>query len=142
MFLGHHTPRLDEKGRLFLPAVHRDALAGGVVVTKGQEPCLYVYDAAAFAKAADAVMGTPALTPEDRNFKRVFFSSAFSQVPDKQGRMTLPQELRSYAGLERDVVVVGVGRRLEIWDAGRWDSGTDQRDTDYKAQSAEVASLL
>ena len=120
MFLGTHTPRLDEKGRLFLPAKYRDEVAGGVVLTKGQERCLFVFTAAEFAKRAEQLQSAPLSAKAARDYSRQFFGSAFDETPDKQGRITVPPGLRSYAGLERDCVVVGANTRLEIWDAAAW----------------------
>ena len=118
MFLGTHTLRLDEKGRLILPARFRDQLAGGVVITKGQENCLFVYTAEAFA-ARSGQQAEPT-TKAERDYQRILFSSAFDETPDKTGRVTVPAALRTYAGLTRDCVVIGTNGRLEIWDAATW----------------------
>ncbi len=120
MFLGTHTPRLDDKGRLFLPAKFRDELAGGVVITKGQERCLFVFTADSFARKA-ASREEPT-TKAARDYARIFFASAFDETPDKTGRVTVPPALRSYAGLQRDCVVIGANTHLEIWDADTWRS--------------------
>jgi division/cell wall cluster transcriptional repressor MraZ len=99
MFLGTHTPRLDDKGRLILPAKFRDELAGGVVITKGQERCLYVFPGAEFARIAEQLRATPMTHKAARAYSRVFFASAHDEVPDRQGRVTIPQHLREYAAL-------------------------------------------
>ena len=124
MFLGTHTPRLDDKGRLFLPAKYRDELAGGVVITKGQgqERCLYVFPKEEFARIAEAVRSQPDTTQAIRDRSRVFFASASDELPDRQGRIIVPGSLRAYAGLEHDCVVVGANTRLEIWDAAAWET--------------------
>jgi transcriptional regulator MraZ len=121
MFLGTHTPRLDEKGRLILPAKFRDELAGGVVITKGQERCLYVFPAAEFQTYAAEQSARPMSDKAARAFTRVLFSGAHDEVPDKQGRVTIPAPLRDYAGLERDLVVIGAMTRVEVWDAAAWE---------------------
>jgi MraZ protein len=121
MFLGTHTPRLDEKGRLILPAKFRDELAGGVVITKGQERCLYVFAAAEFQRYAAEQSARPMSDKAARAFTRVLFSGAHDEVPDKQGRVTIPAPLRDYAGLERDLVVIGAMTRVEVWDAAAWE---------------------
>ena len=138
MFLGTHTPRLDEKGRLFLPARFRDELAGGVVLTQGQDRCLFVYTAEEFGRRAAAVQSASQATRAARDAARTFFSSAFDQVPDKQGRITVPPGLRSYAGLERDCVVVGAGNRLEVWDLAAWESDEGAREDAFADLSEEV----
>ena len=120
MFLGTHTPRLDDKGRLFLPAKFRDELAGGVVITRGQERCLFVFPRADFARKAEELQSASLTSRSARDYGRMFFSSASDEVPDKQGRVTIPATLRQYAGLTRDCVVIGANTRLEIWDAEAW----------------------
>ena len=126
MFLGTHTPRLDEKGRLFLPAKYREELAGGLVITKGQERCLYVFPTAEFERITEALRTAPVTAKAVRDYSRVFFASASDEMPDKQGRITIPQPLRDYAGLQRDCVVIGANTRLEIWDAAAWETYLDR----------------
>ncbi len=138
VFLGTHTPRLDEKGRLFLPARFRDELAGGVVLTKGQDFCVFVYTAQEFARRAEAVQRASQATKAARDAARTFFSSAYDETPDKQGRITIPPGLRGYASLDRDVVVVGAGNRLEIWDAATWAAAEDEREEAFAGLSEEV----
>jgi len=120
MFLGTHTPRLDDKGRLILPARFRDELAGGLVITKGQERCLVVWPRGEFEQYAGSLRAAPPTQELARRYSRVFFASAHDETPDKQGRVTIPPALRDYAGLTRDLVVVGADTRLEIWDAEAW----------------------
>ncbi|WP_018350897.1 division/cell wall cluster transcriptional repressor MraZ [Longispora albida] len=131
MFLGTHTPRLDEKGRLILPAKFRDELAGGLVITKGQEHCLYVFPMAEFKRIAEQLHTTPMTHKAARAYSRVFFASAHDEVPDKQGRVTVPVHLRNYAGLDRDLVVIGASSRVEIWDAAAWASYLEESEDDF-----------
>lgn len=119
-FLGTFTPRLDDKGRLFLPAKYRDQLAEGIVITKGQDRCLFVYTQAEFDRQYDELAEADPADEAKRLYARQVFGSAFDDVPDKSGRVTVPAPLRAYARLDRDCVVVGLGRRLEIWDAAAW----------------------
>lgn len=138
MFLGTHTPRLDEKGRLFLPAKYREELAGGVVITKGQERCLYVFPEAEFGRLTEALRAAPVTAKAVRDYSRVFFASASDEVPDKQGRITVPPALRSYAGLERDCVVIGANTRMEIWDAAAWETYLGSQEEAFSDASEEV----
>jgi len=138
VFLGTHTPRLDEKGRLFLPAKYREELAGGLVITKGQERCLYVFPVAEFGRMAEALRGAPATAKAVRDYSRVFFASASDETPDKQGRITIPPALREYAALQRDCVVIGANTRLEIWDSTAWASYLDQQEDAFSEASEEV----
>jgi MraZ protein len=113
---------MDDKGRLILPAKFRDELAGGVVITKGQERCLYVFPTTEFATIAAKLREQPVTHKAARAYSRVFFASAHDEVPDKQGRVTIPAHLREYAGLDRELVVIGASTRVEIWDRGAWES--------------------
>ena len=138
MFLGTHQPRLDEKGRLFLPARFRDELSEGLVITKGQERCLYVWPLEEFAKVTQAMSAAPVTAKVARDFGRVLFSSGSHEVPDKQGRITLPPALREYAGLDRDVVVIGNNTRVEIWDGAAWEAYLADREQGYAEMADEV----
>ncbi len=129
MFLGTHTPRLDDKGRLALPARFRGELEGGLVITKGQERCLFVFPMAEFTRITDLLRTAPVTQRSVRDYSRVFFASASHEVPDSQGRITVPGPLREYAGLSKDCVVIGANTRVEVWDAGAWQeylNGTEQ----------------
>jgi MraZ protein len=137
VFLGTHTPRLDEKGRLFLPAKYREELAGGLVITKGQERCLYVFPVAEFGVIANALRA-PATAKAVRDYSRVFFASASDETPDKQGRITIPPALREYAALTRDCAVIGANTRLEIWDSAAWESYLAEQEDAFSAASEEV----
>jgi MraZ protein len=138
VFLGTHSPRLDEKGRLFLPAKYRDELAPGLVITKGQERCLYVFPLPEFGRITEALRTAPVTAKAVRDYSRVFFASASDELPDKQGRVTIPAALRDYAGLQRDCVVIGANTRLEIWDAQSWTSYLDQQEDAFSDASEEV----
>ena len=122
MFLGTHTPRLDEKGRLILPAKFRDRLASGLVVTRGQERCLYVFPMDEFVRYAEGLRAAPVTNKAVRDYLRVLLSGASDEIPDKQGRVTIPAALREYAGLDREVTVIGQGSHVEVWDSGAWDT--------------------
>jgi MraZ protein len=120
VFLGTHTPRLDDKGRLALPAKFRTELEGGLVITKGQERCLFVFPMAEFSRITELLRSAPVTQRSVRDYSRVFFASASHEVPDGQGRITVPSQLREYAGLSKDCVVIGANSRVEVWDAAAW----------------------
>jgi MraZ protein len=138
VFLGTHSPRLDEKGRLFLPAKYREELSGGLVITKGQERCLYVFPMAEFERITEALRTAPVTAKAVRDYGRVFFASASDEVPDKQGRITIPSALRKYAALTRDCAVIGANTRLEIWDSQAWESYLSQQEQQFSDLSEEV----
>src|ERR1700759_4693164 len=138
MFVGTYSPRLDEKGRMFLPAKYREELAAGVVITKGQERCLYVFPTAEFARITEALSTAPVPAKAVRDYSRVFFASASDEIPDKQGRVTVPAALRAYAGLDRDCVVIGANTRLEIWDALAWETYLAAQEDAFSEAAEEV----
>lgn len=138
VFLGTHHNRLDEKGRLFLPAKFRDDLAGGLVITKGQEHCLYVFPKAEFARMTTPLADAPVTAKASREFQRMLFASGSEEVPDKQGRITVPTGLREYAGLIRDCTVIGANSRVEIWAAAAWESYVADREQAFADMAEEV----
>ncbi len=138
VFLGTHSPRLDDKGRLFLPAKFRDELAEGVVITRGQERCLYGWPRAEFLRFTEQLRAAPITHRGARDFARMLAAGATDEKPDKQGRVTIPSALRSYAGLERDCTVVGAMTRVEIWDADAWESYQSEKEPLFADISEEV----
>ena len=120
MFLGTYTPKLDDKGRLILPAKFREALAEGLVVTRMQDRAFAVYPKETFEALMAPVSSAPMTIKQVRDYQRMMSAGASFEVPDKQGRITVPAVLRAYAGLERDVVVIGAMNRAEIWNAEAW----------------------
>ena len=138
MFLGTHEPRLDEKGRLILPAKFRDELASGLVITKGQERCLYVFPATEFQTITEQLRQTPLTAKGARDYMRVMFAGAHDEIPDKQGRVTIPSGLRDYAGLEKECVVIGANTRVEIWDSQSWRTHLADREKNFADVSEEV----
>ncbi len=131
MFLGTHTPRLDEKGRLILPAKFREELSEGLVLTRGQERCIYVFSMSEFERVHEQMRAAPISSRQARDYNRVFLSGASDEVPDKQGRITIPAALRTYAGLDRDLAVIGAGSRAEIWAADSWDSYLSEKEAAF-----------
>ena len=138
MFLGTHEPKLDEKGRLILPARFRDELAKGLVITKGQERCLYVFPMSEFTSITERMRQAPVTEKGARDYMRVMFAGAHDEVPDKQGRVNIPSGLRSYAGLAKECVVIGANTRLEIWDSTAWNTYLADRENGFAEISSEV----
>ena len=138
MFLGTHQPRLDDKGRLFLPAKFRDELSEGLVLTKGQERCLYGWPLPEWERITEQMRTAPVTGKTSRDFGRVLFASASLESPDKQGRITVPTPLRQYAGLARDCVVIGANTRIEVWDQAAWDTYLAGSEQAYADMAEEV----
>jgi MraZ protein len=120
MFLGEFQHSLDAKGRVILPAEFRDQLAGGAVIARGLDGCLSVYPREEFETMAETVREKSRRGERERRAARSFFAGAKPVAPDRQGRVAIPQNLREFAGLGRDVMVVGIDFRIEIWDTARW----------------------
>ena len=138
MFLGTYEPKLDEKGRLILPAKFREELSGGVVVTRGQEHCLYVFSTREFEQLHEKIRQAPVTSKQARDYLRVFLSGASAETPDKQHRVSIPTTLRNYAGLERDLTVIGAGSRVEIWNTTAWQEYLAEQEAAFANTEEEV----
>ncbi|NLE79076.1 MAG: division/cell wall cluster transcriptional repressor MraZ [Rhodococcus sp.] len=131
MFLGTYTPKLDDKGRLTLPAKFREALAGGLMITKGQDHSLAVYPRDEFTVLARRAAAASRNDPEARAFVRGLAAGTDEQYADAQGRITLSADHRRYAGLAKECVVIGSVDFLEIWDAQAWQTYVDANEENY-----------
>ena len=120
MFLGTYEPKHDDTGRVILPARFREDMEGGIVLTRGQEHCIYAFPAQEFERMTVELRRAPLSSKQARDYIRVLLSGAYKEVPDKQGRITLPPDLRKYAGLDRELTVIGAGSRAEIWNSQAW----------------------
>jgi MraZ protein len=134
MFLGTYTPKLDEKGRFVLPAKFREELQNGIVVARSQDRCLTIETVEAFTARTKELAQAPMTVRQVREYQRMLAATAFDQVPDKQGRVSIPPNLRDYAGLDKEIVVTGVMNRLEVWDAAAW----EQYSTEHESAFAEM----
>jgi MraZ protein len=138
MFLGTHEPRLDDKGRLVLPAKFRDGFSTDVVLTKGQDLSIVMWPLSEFQLYAQKIREASRNDARVRSYLRVFFSSAFDEQIDKQGRITLPATLRDYAQLDRDVIVVGADTTVEIWDPKLWNTYLSAAEPKFASTEEEV----
>lgn len=138
MFGGTYTPKVDEKGRLFLPAKFREAMAGGLVMTRGQERAIDIRTAADFSAFTEKFRSASQTDARLRGYGRMIFGSMSEQVPDKQGRISITPELRTYAGLAREAVVVGVYDRIEVWEPKAWEAYQAQQEDAFANLSEEI----
>jgi len=138
VFLGTYAPKLDDKGRVILPAKFRDELSGGLVVTRGQERCLYVFTEREFENVHEKIRQAPITSKEGRDFMRLFLSGASQERPDNQHRITIPANLREYAGLGRELTVIGAGARAEIWDTEAWNEYYTANEAGFSDTAEEV----
>ena len=120
MFLGRYAHSVDAKGRLAVPSRFRDGLADGVVVTRGIDPCLMIYPMAVWLPFAERVAALSVTDADARLFRRMVFADALDLEIDGQGRVLLPTELRAWAGVEREALVIGVYSAIEVWSPERW----------------------
>ena len=141
MFLGEYQHSLDTKGRIILPSKFRARLAQGCVLTRGQENCLSVYTTEDFEEISARLRTAKQSSPRRRNFVRLFFSGAHEEQPDKQGRVMVPEPLRTYAQLTKDVTVIGAGTRFEIWDRVKWNEQQQQAEQEYRDLDFEDPEL-
>jgi MraZ protein len=142
MFLGTHFPKLDEKGRIILPAKFRDGLDDGLVLTKGQDHCLVVWPRGEFDSYAAGLRASAQANASVRAMTRVFFSSAYDESLDRQGRLTVPPILRDYASLDRDLTVVGADNRIEIWAAASWEAYLARHEAEFAELDQEGGVVL
>mgnify|MGYP002517027632 CR=1 FL=1 len=131
LLLGTYTPKIDAKGRMALPAKMRPQFAGGLVMARGQEHCVYLLPGSEFRRIAMQIQRTSMVDKAAREYLRVFLSGASEQSPDRQGRVLVPQMLRDYADLGDDIVVIGVGTRAEIWNRKAWEEYLADTEQDY-----------
>ena len=141
MFMGEHQHSIDEKGRLFVPARFREELGLNFVVTRGLDNCLFVFPKAEWQNMEHKLKTLPLTNASARSFVRFFFSGANECELDKQGRILLPPNLREYARLERDVVIIGVSSRLEIWSRQEWEKYSQQADESFEEIAEKIVDL-
>ncbi len=137
MFMGEYNHTIDAKGRLIIPAKFREILGDEFVVAKGMDGCLFVYDNAEWDAFEKKVKSLPLINKQTRNFARYYLSGSTEVEVDKQGRILIPSKLREYAGLDKDVVLAGVGSRVEIWSKEKWEAVNEEMDMDEIMASME-----
>jgi len=141
MFIGEYTHNLDEKGRLAVPVKFRAALNKGAVVTRGLDNCLFVYTKTEWAKLAEKLSNLPISQSNSRAFARLMLAGAMELDIDKQGRAVLPEYLRAFAGLKKNIIVAGLYNRAEIWDEEKWNiykGQTENNSSDIAEKMAEL----
>ncbi len=138
MMIGEYTHNLDDKGRLAVPKKFRTDLSKGAVVTRGLDNCLFLYTKAEWKKLADKLAALPFSQANTRAFARLMLAGAMDVKIDKQGRIVLPDYLRSFAGLKKSIIVAGLYNRLELWDQKNW----EEYKTKTEAASGQIAEQM
>ncbi|MBE5848105.1 MAG: division/cell wall cluster transcriptional repressor MraZ [Lachnospiraceae bacterium] len=134
MFMGEYNHTIDAKGRVIVPSKFREALGDAFVVTKGLDGCLFAYDNEEWAAFEEKLKSLPITNKDARQFVRFFLAGATEAEVDKQGRILLPGSLREFAALLKDVVLIGVGSRIEIWSKERYEGTASYEDMDAIAE--------
>lgn len=137
-FIGEYSHSVDDKGRLAIPAKFRNELKKGAVVTRGLDNCLFLYTKSEWQKLAEKLATLPISQANSRAFARLMLAGAMDVDFDKQGRALIPEYLRQFAGLKKNVIVAGLYSRLEIWDADNWTKYKNQTES----QSSEIAERM
>lgn len=121
MFIGEYSHKIDQKGRLAVPAKFRRELREGAIVTRGLDNCLFLYTKKEWDKMAEKLSRLPISQSNTRAFSRLMLAGAMDVEIDKQGRIIIPDYLRKFAGLSKNTVIAGLLNRLEIWDESKWE---------------------
>ncbi len=137
--MGTFYHNIDVKGRMNFPTRMREILGENFVITKGPDSCLFVYSLEGWAELEAKLNAQP--LSKGRNIQRFFFAGAVEVEPDKQGRINIPQHLREYAGLEKDVVVIGASGRAEIWDKAKYDAANNQFSPDMLFEAMDELGI-
>lgn len=141
MFLGEYQHSIDDKGRIIMPARFRDQLGPNFIITRGLDGCLFVYPAEEWERLAQEVQSLPLAKKDARAFSRMLFSGAVEGECDKQGRVSIPTNLREYASIERDVVSIGVSSRIEIWSAETWAVVNEDATTKFEELAEKLEGI-
>lgn len=141
MFMGEYQHSLDSKGRIIVPAKFRDLLDGECVVTRGLDQCLFLYPSSEWTTMEEKLKKLPLTQKDARAFVRFFFSGATELELDKQGRIMLPPNLREYGKLTKDVVVIGVSTRVELWSKDVWESYVTEAESSFEAIAEKIVDL-
>jgi len=128
LFYGEYQHTVDAKGRVIIPSRFREGLGERFILTKGLDDCLFAYSSEEWNNLETKLKTLPLTSKDARAFIRFFFSGAAECEVDKQGRILIPQNLRDYAGLDKDVYIIGVSTRVEIWDKAKWESYSNNED--------------
>ncbi len=142
MFLGEYTHTLDEKGRLTLPARWREELGEEVVITRGLDPCLFIFPKSRFEIIAREYEALGLGKSDVRALSRFLFAKAIDDAPDRQGRIIIPPSLREFAGINGEAVIVGANNRIEVWNAPRYQELNAQLESNIGEMSERMADVM
>lgn len=141
MFIGEYNHSLDPKNRLIIPAKFREQLGESFVMTKGLDNCLFVYSTEEWRIVEEKLKTLPMTNKDARAFVRFFFAGASECEIDKQGRTLIPANLKEYADIDKDVVIIGVSTRIEIWSLEQWNKFNNDADISYEDVAEKMSQL-
>ncbi|HPT83246.1 MAG TPA: division/cell wall cluster transcriptional repressor MraZ [Limnochordia bacterium] len=141
MFLGEYQHSLDAKGRLTIPAKFREELGEGAIITRGLDHCLFLFPSHEWSVLENKLRTLPLTKHDARQFVRFLFSGATECELDKQGRIMLPLNLREYAGIDKDAVVIGVASRIEIWSRAKWETYVQAAEQSFEQIAESIVDL-
>ena len=141
MFIGEYEHTLDTKGRIIIPSKFREKLGDEFVMTKGLDNCLFVYPKSEWDVFEEKLKTLPLTNRDARAFIRFFFAGASEGCLDKQGRVTIPSNLRKHSKLDKDAIIIGVSTRIEIWSRDEWESYNDDENLSYDSISEKMLEL-
>lgn len=141
MFMGEYQHALDSKGRLIMPARFREELGEKFIITRGLDNCLFVYPMQEWSNLEQKLKTLPFTRSDARAFTRLFFSGAAECEFDKQGRILIPNNLREHARLLRDVVVIGVSTRVEIWSQENWQKYSEETNLSFEGIAEKIMDI-
>ncbi|MBM7624371.1 division/cell wall cluster transcriptional repressor MraZ [Sporohalobacter salinus] len=141
MLMGEYIHSMDKKGRVIIPAKFREELEDKFVVTRGLDECLFIYPMEEWQELEDKLQSLPLTKKDVRIFVRFFFSGATECQLDKQGRISIPANLREYSKLQKEVVIVGVSDRVELWSKEKWDDYLAEAEDSYEDIAEKMEEL-
>jgi MraZ protein len=145
VFYGEYIHTLDKKNRVIIPSRFREPISDEGVeklfITRGLDKCLFVFPEMEWRKQEDKFNAMPFTKKQNREFKRMFFSGAVENVPDGQWRILVPEYLKEYAGLEKEMMIIGVGNRMEIWDKKKWENYYSNSKDNYERIAEDLMDL-
>ena len=141
MLIGEYEHSLDAKGRIIMPSKFREDIGDKFIVTKGLDGCLFAFSKEEWSKFEEKLSTLPISNKDARNFSRFFFAGAIDYELDKQGRFLISSNLREFAGFNKDVVIVGMNSRIEIWSKEKWEDANQNLSADDIAEKMEMLGI-
>ena len=141
MFIGEYQHTLDPKNRVIMPSKFREKLGDSFVMTKGLDNCLFIYSSEEWSRVEDKLKSLPMTNKDARAFVRFFFAGACECELDKQGRIVMPNHLKDYARIDKELVIIGVSTRIEIWSKEEWNKFNSDANISYEDVAEKMSQL-